>query len=140
MPNLSNKAIYVYAFLLMLHIFSYTATMDQKQYAIITDFVKLVLGLILIYVFGFSWFGLGAIFTISIATYLLASFGITFYLMLPDNNLVKDPQKLQYFLLVDVIFVILLLSIIIRQLILIIIFNCCHLSLTSSRLLKKKAF
>lgn len=80
-PNLSNKAIYVYAFLLMLHIFSYTATMDQKQYAVITDFVKLVLGLILIYVFGFSWFGLGAIFTISIATYLLASFGITFYFL-----------------------------------------------------------
>ena len=43
--------------------------------------------------------------------------------MLPDNNLVKDPQKLQYFLLVDVIFVILLLSIIIRQLILIIIYR-----------------
>ena len=43
--------------------------------------------------------------------------------MLPDNNLVKDPQKLQYFLLADVIFVILLLSIIIRQLILIIIYR-----------------
>ena len=54
---------------------------------------------------------------------ILTSFGITFYLMLPDNNLVKDPQKLQYFLLVDVIFVILLLSIIIRQLILIIIYR-----------------
>ena len=41
--------------------------------------------------------------------------------MLPNNDLVKDPQRLQYFLLVDVIFVILLISIIIRQIILTII-------------------
>tara|TARA_B100001057_G_scaffold457935_1_gene506662 strand:- start:1234 stop:3273 length:2040 start_codon:yes stop_codon:yes gene_type:complete len=41
--------------------------------------------------------------------------------MLPNNNLVKDPQRLQYFLLADVIFVILLISIIIRQIILILI-------------------
>ena len=41
--------------------------------------------------------------------------------MLPNNDLVKDPQRLQYFLLVDVVFVILLISIIIRQIILTII-------------------
>jgi len=43
--------------------------------------------------------------------------------MLPDNNLVKNPLRLQLFLLVDIIFVILLLSIIIRQLVLIIIYR-----------------
>ena len=63
-------------------------------------------------------------FSFYLLIFLIAtSFSITFYLMLPDNNLVKDPQKLQYFLLADVIFVILLLSIIIRQLILIIIYR-----------------
>ncbi len=51
------------------------------------------------------------------------SFSITFYLMLPDNNLVKNPLQLQYFLLADVFFVILLLALIIRQLILIIIYR-----------------
>ena len=54
---------------------------------------------------------------------IVTSFGITFYLMLPDNNLVKNPLRLQLFLLVDIIFVILLLSIIIRQLVLIIIYR-----------------
>ena len=39
--------------------------------------------------------------------------------MLPNNDLVKDPQRLQYFLLADIIFVILLISIIIRQIVLI---------------------
>ncbi len=41
--------------------------------------------------------------------------------MLPNNNLVKDPQRLQYFLLADIIFVILLISIIIRQIVLILV-------------------
>ena len=50
---------------------------------------------------------------------ILVSFSITFYLMLPNNDLVKDPQRLQYFLLADIIFVILLISIIIRQIVLI---------------------
>ena len=51
------------------------------------------------------------------------SFLITFLLMLPNNELVKDPQNLQFFLLADVIFVILLLSIIIRQVLLIFVYR-----------------
>jgi len=54
---------------------------------------------------------------------ILISFSITFFLMLPNNNLVKNPLQLQYFLLADVFFVILLLALIIRQLILIIIYR-----------------
>ena len=41
--------------------------------------------------------------------------------MLPNNDLVKDPRRLQFFLLADVIFVILLISIIIRQIVLILV-------------------
>ncbi len=52
---------------------------------------------------------------------ILISFSITFYLMLPNNDLVKNPQRLQYFLLADVVFVILLISIIIRQIVLILV-------------------
>ena len=54
---------------------------------------------------------------------ILISFSITFFLMLPNNNLVKNPLQLQYFLLADVFFVILLLALIIRQLVLIIIYR-----------------
>jgi len=54
---------------------------------------------------------------------VLLSFSITFYLLLPNSTLVKDPQNLQIFLLADVIFVILLLSIIIRQILLILIYR-----------------
>ena len=54
---------------------------------------------------------------------IVLSFSITFYLMLPNNQLVKDPQNLQYLLLADVIFVLILLSIIIRQILLVLIYK-----------------
>ncbi len=54
---------------------------------------------------------------------IVLSFSITFYLMLPNNQLVKDPQNLQYLLLADVIFVLILLSIIIRQILLVFIYK-----------------
>ncbi len=54
---------------------------------------------------------------------VIGSFSITFYLLLPNNQLVKDPQNLQFILLADVIFVIILLSIIIRQVLLVFIYR-----------------
>ena len=56
-------------------------------------------------------------------TLIILSFSITFYLLLPNNELVKDPQNLQYLLLADVIFVLILLSIIIRQVLLILVYR-----------------
>ena len=54
---------------------------------------------------------------------ILLSFSITFYLLLPNNQLVKDPQNLQFLLLADVIFVLVLLSMIIRQILLVFIYS-----------------
>ena len=54
---------------------------------------------------------------------ILLSFSITFYLLLPNNEFVKDTQNLQFLLLVDVILVLILLSIIIRQILLVLIYR-----------------
>ena len=54
---------------------------------------------------------------------IILSFSITFYLLLPNNELVKNPINLQYILTVDVVLVIVLLSIIIRQILLIFIYR-----------------
>ena len=54
---------------------------------------------------------------------IILSFSLTFYLLLPDNELVKDPQYLQYFLLADAILVLILFSIILRQFLLIFIYR-----------------
>ena len=58
-----------------------------------------------------------------LVTHIILSFSITFYLLLPNNELVKDPINLQYLLLVDVILVLILISIIIRQILLIFIYR-----------------
>ena len=54
---------------------------------------------------------------------IILSFSTTFYLLLPNNELVKNPINLQYILLADVILVLVLLSIIIRQVLLILIYR-----------------
>ena len=54
---------------------------------------------------------------------IILSFSITFYLLLPNNQLVKDPQNLQFLLLADVIFVLVLLTIIVRQIVLVFIYR-----------------
>ena len=54
---------------------------------------------------------------------IILSFSITFYLLLPNNELVKDPINLQYILLIDVILVLVLASVIIRQILLILIYR-----------------
>ena len=54
---------------------------------------------------------------------IILSFSITFYLLLPNNQLVKDPINLQYILIADVTFVLMLLSIVVRQILLIFIYR-----------------
>ena len=54
---------------------------------------------------------------------IILSFSITFYLLLPNNQLVKDPINLQYILIADVTLVLILLSIVLRQLLLIFIYR-----------------
>ena len=39
---------------------------------------------------------------------IILSFSITFYLLMPNNELVKDPTNLQFILLADVILVLIL--------------------------------
>ena len=59
----------------------------------------------------------------ALVSLIFISFSITFYLLLPNNELVKDPMNLQILLIADVIMVLILLSIIIRQILLIFIYR-----------------
>ena len=52
---------------------------------------------------------------------IILSFSITFYLLLPNNQLVKNPINLQYFLFFDVVLTLILLSAIVRQIVIIFI-------------------
>lgn len=59
---------YLYATLIMIHIFSLTSALDRKKYFIGVEIIKLFLGFSLLYYQNFYWFGLsqGHVFSLSI--------------------------------------------------------------------------
>ena len=73
---------YFYATFLIIHIFSFTATMDYSKYGILAESIKVGLGFSIIYFHNLSWFDLNGIFVIAISIYLIISFILTcnFYL------------------------------------------------------------
>ena len=49
---------YFYGLYIMSHIFTYTSLMDKNKYVILIEFLKILFGLLIIYIQNFSWFGL----------------------------------------------------------------------------------
>ena len=70
---------YLYVSFLLLHIFSFTSTLDYKYYAVVADFLKLIMGIAIIYFQNFSWFGLNNFFVLLLLVYLLVSLIVSFY-------------------------------------------------------------
>ena len=69
---------YFYAFFLIIHIFSFTATMDYSKYALLAECLKVAIGFSFIYFHNIRWFDLGGIFVIGVSIYLIISFILTF--------------------------------------------------------------
>ena len=70
---------YLYAFFLLIHIFSFTSLLDYSYYAIVADIFKIILGFSIIYSHNFSWFGLNETFVIGLIIYFITSLFITCY-------------------------------------------------------------
>ena len=70
---------YLYALFLLVHIFSFTSTLDYSFHAIIADFLKITLGIIILFYQNFTWFGLSDLFSIILILYFIASFVSTIY-------------------------------------------------------------
>tara|TARA_B100000029_G_scaffold209768_2_gene207590 strand:- start:158 stop:1417 length:1260 start_codon:yes stop_codon:yes gene_type:complete len=79
---------YFYAAFLIIHIFSFTATMDNSKYAVLAESLKIVLGFSFIYLNNLSWFNLDGVLVMGICTYLIISFILTcnFYLISFKNK------------------------------------------------------
>ena len=86
MPYLETPKVYIYAIFLMVHVFTYTSILDSSNYALIGEFVKLVLSLFILFYLDFSWFGLSGIFVIGLILYLCISLMFTYY-FLKQNSL-----------------------------------------------------
>ena len=81
MQNFSTTMVYIYALFVMLHVFAYTATLDGKKIALITELIKMGLGIILLFIQNFSWYGIGDNITIGLIFYFFISLLFTYYFL-----------------------------------------------------------
>ena len=87
-PNNSTQMNYLYGSIILLHIFSFTSALDQKNYSILTEIFKIILGFYLVFQNNYTWFNinsalLGLIFLYSIIS---LSFTTIFYFDRKDKN------------------------------------------------------
>ena len=64
---------YWYAIFITVHIFSFTATLDHKKYAIIADIFKMIIGFGILYFYNNLWFDLSQNYSYGISIYLILS-------------------------------------------------------------------
>ena len=78
-PKFSATMNYLYAIMLIINIFSFTSTLDRRNYALVAESIKIVLGFSLLYFQNYSWFGLTGFYVYAIILYLIMSFLSTIY-------------------------------------------------------------
>ena len=78
-PRFSATMNYLYAIMLIVNVFSFTSTLDHRNYALVAESVKLSLGFSLLYFQNYSWFGLGGFYVYGLIFYFIISFLLTYY-------------------------------------------------------------
>ena len=78
-PSFSATMNYLYAIMLIVNVFSFTSTLDHRNYALVAESVKLSLGFSLLYFQNYSWFGLSGFYVYGLIFYFIISFLLTYY-------------------------------------------------------------
>ena len=78
-PDFSVTMNYLYGGILIVNIFSFTSTLDQRNYAVAAEFVKLFLVFSLLYIQNYNWFGLTGVYVYGLILYFITSFLLTIY-------------------------------------------------------------
>ena len=74
LSTFSSILNYLYAFILILNIFSFTSLLDQRRYSLIAESIKIILVFSLFYYQSFSWYGLEGLFAYIVGIYFITSF------------------------------------------------------------------
>ena len=87
-PNNSTQMNYLYGSIILLNIFSFTSALDQKNYSILAEIFKIILGFYLVFQNNYTWFGINSALLELIFLYSLISlsFTIIFYIDSKDKN------------------------------------------------------
>ena len=87
-PNNSTQMNYLYGSIILLNIFSFTSALDQKNYSVLAEIFKIILGFYLVFQNNYTWFGINSTLLELIFLYSLISlsFTIIFYFNSKDKN------------------------------------------------------
>jgi len=78
-PNFSATMYYLYAVILIINIFSFTSTLDHRNYALVAESLKLILGVSLLHFQNYNWYGLNGFFVYALIFFFIVSFLSTIY-------------------------------------------------------------
>ncbi len=96
--EIGMPGMFIYGAFLIVCIYSYTTLMDKSKQAILTEFIKTIFGLGLIWWQGNDWYGLAAVsptLVYLMAAYLIFSFAVVYYFVKTETEVeVKKVQSL----------------------------------------------
>ena len=72
-----SNSDYLYGIFIIVHIFSFTATLDYSRYCLAAELLKIIIGFTLLYQQNKVWFNMGEIFSLGIILYFIISFILT---------------------------------------------------------------
>ena len=78
-PYFSATMYYLYAVILIINIFSFTSTLDHRNYALVAESLKLILGVSLLHFQNYNWYGLNGFFVYALIFFFIVSFLSTIY-------------------------------------------------------------
>ena len=78
-PIFSATMYYLYAVILIINIFSFTSTLDHRNYALVAESLKLILGFSLLHFQNYNWYGLNGFYVYALIFFFIMSFLSTIY-------------------------------------------------------------
>ena len=78
-PSFSATMYYLYAVILIINIFSFTSTLDHRNYALVAESLKLILGFSLLHFQNYNWYGLNGFYVYALIFFFIMSFLSTIY-------------------------------------------------------------
>jgi len=82
---ISAYNLFLYALVLILHVFGYTSLLDKRNYGMYSEGIKSILGMVLFVMNNLTWFNSSIYISILMGFYFILSFGITLFFIKTEN-------------------------------------------------------
>lgn len=91
-PDNSTQMNYLYAGIILIHVFSFTSSLDQKNYSIFAEFSKIILGFYLVSQNNYTWFDISNALLSLIFLYSFISLSLTIIFYFDSKNKIKHTR------------------------------------------------